>query len=146
MLIEDEGSVTYRGCFTDSTDEYAVKVPNAHKAMQNNILKECLIMSCLDDCPNIVQVENFEIGNGSLKYIKKTQMPEHDDTSSYICMEMPKYGTLAGLIRSTGGIENEFLLKSLFKQVCRGLDALHTEAGYAHLDLKTENIFIGADL
>ena len=38
------------------------------------------------------------------------------------------------------------MLKTFFKQICRGLDAIHNEAGYAHLDLKPDKIFIGNDL
>ena len=34
------------------------------------------------------------------------------------------------------------LLKFLFLQVCRGVDALHTTARMAHLDIKLENILV----
>ena len=37
------------------------------------------------------------------------------------------------------------MLKFLFIQVCQALSLLHTQANLAHLDIKLENILVGAD-
>jgi len=61
-------------------------------------------------------------------------------------MELCPHGNLEGLISNNDGIGEESLLKSLFTQICQGVNALHTMTGYVHMDLKCESILIGSDL
>ena len=42
-------------------------------------------------------------------------------------------------------MENKDLIKYLFTQICQSVFALHNTTGYAHLDLKLDNILIGQD-
>ena len=60
-------------------------------------------------------------------------------------MEMCKEKDLFDFIVDKASSVNQSMAKYLFKQICRGVDALHTKAGYAHLDIKLENILIGKD-
>ena len=46
-------------------------------------------------------------------------------------------------ISEKGPVENDAIIRYLFAQICNGIDALHTKAQCAHLDLKLENILIG---
>ena len=52
---------------------------------------------------------------------------------------------LFDLIAGTGQAKTESMAKYIFKQICNGVGALHNTTGYAHLDLKLENILIGKD-
>lgn len=60
-------------------------------------------------------------------------------------MEFCSHGDLIELMIKRGAIKDEMLLRYLIAQICQGVDALHTTAGYAHLDLKPDNILIGDD-
>lgn len=59
-------------------------------------------------------------------------------------MELCK-GDLFDVILEKGPIKDENLLKHLFSQISGALEHLHTQASYAHLDIKLENILIGND-
>ena len=52
---------------------------------------------------------------------------------------------LFDLIAGTGQAKTESMAKYIFRQICGGVEALHNTTGYAHLDLKLENILIGKD-
>ena len=52
---------------------------------------------------------------------------------------------LFDLIASKGPAQNEPLVKYIFSQICEGVSALHNTTGYAHLDIKLENVLIGKD-
>ena len=60
-------------------------------------------------------------------------------------MELCTNGALIDLLIERGPIKEEKLLKHLFVQICKGVQALHTVAKFAHLDLKPDNILIGDD-
>jgi len=51
---------------------------------------------------------------------------------------------LYALVIEKKSITDAQLLKSIFTQLCIALKTIH-KADYCHLDLKTENVFIGAD-
>ena len=38
-----------------------------------------------------------------------------------------------------------YLLKRIFRQVCLGVNSLHTKANHAHLDIKAENVLLDED-
>ena len=95
-------------------------------------------------------------GKGKLQIPRNIQRDEYDimakyrtgvdeqDSASYMTMELCKQD-LFDLIASKGPTTSEPLAKYLFKQICNGVDALHTTAGFAHLDIKLENILISKD-
>ena len=61
-------------------------------------------------------------------------------------MEYCPEGDLVDLIKNHPRVfDDEMLLKHLQLQLCQGLEAVHTEAGYAHLDIKPDNILLGQD-
>ncbi len=51
---------------------------------------------------------------------------------------------LFDLIAQRGPILDRKLLRAMFKQICIAVDATK-QVGYAHLDIKLENILIGSD-
>ena len=54
-------------------------------------------------------------------------------------------GDLFDFVQAHGPITDAKLLKFVFLQVCQSLNALHTEANLAHLDIKLENILVSED-
>ena len=52
---------------------------------------------------------------------------------------------LFDVIAEKGPIKTEKLVKYLFTEISNGLNALHTEAKYAHCDVKLENVLIDSD-
>jgi protein-serine/threonine kinase len=42
-------------------------------------------------------------------------------------------------------VNDDPTLKSIFTQICEGVQAIHEETNTAHLDLKLDNILIGQD-
>lgn len=59
-----------------------------------------------------------------------------------MALEYCPNGDFFDFIQKSGGIKDLKLLKFLFLQVCRGVDALHTTSRMAHLDIKLENILV----
>ena len=64
-------------------------------------------------------------------------------SSNLIINEFAPYGELFKYVQTQEFVE-ERLAHIIFKQVLDGLEFMH-QNGYAHLDLKSENIFIGED-
>ena len=60
-------------------------------------------------------------------------------------MELCSHGSLVDYIIENGPFNDDLLLKHLLLQICKGVDAIHTTANYAHLDIKPDNILIGDD-
>lgn len=52
---------------------------------------------------------------------------------------------LFDVIAEKGPLQNDQLIRHLFSQISNGLSALHTEAKYAHCDVKLENVLIDSD-
>lgn len=61
----------------------------------------------------------------------------------YIVMKKLEGDTLAGVLRTKGGLKAEETLK-LIDQVAQGLDHIHSK-GFIHRDIKAGNIFVGPD-
>ena len=59
--------------------------------------------------------------------------------------EFCKHDSLIDVLIKRGAVKDEFLLKQLLVQLCNGLDAIHSKAKHAHLDLKPDNVLIGND-
>lgn len=64
---------------------------------------------------------------------------------SVLLLEECHRGDLFDFIKSHGAVKEQKLLKFLFIQVCQALNALHTQANLAHLDVKLENILVADD-
>lgn len=58
--------------------------------------------------------------------------------------ELCKKEDLFDLLEEVGSTMERGLVKQLFKQICTGVQAAK-QAGFAHLDIKLENILIGSD-
>ena len=56
-----------------------------------------------------------------------------------------RYGDLFEFVSSHGPLKDAKMLKFLFLQICQGLDALHSQANLAHMDIKLENILVSND-
>ena len=53
--------------------------------------------------------------------------------------------SLIDVLIKKGAVKDELLLKQMLVQLCNGLDAIHSKAKHAHLDLKPDNVLIGND-
>jgi serine/threonine protein kinase len=62
-----------------------------------------------------------------------------------IKMEICSNGDLFNVISSHGPLLEDSLLRFVFLQVCKGVHAMHSKAGHAHVDLKLENVLVGND-
>lgn len=68
---------------------------------------------------------------------------EHD----YISMETCTGGDMFDLIsKNNGGIADPRLRKHMFTQVLKSVQYLHEKVGYAHMDIKLENLLLGNDM
>lgn len=59
-------------------------------------------------------------------------------------MEVAPYKDLAYLVRSTTLFDDEKMVRTFFHQLLEGVEYLHSK-GVSHLDLKPENVLLGAD-
>lgn len=55
------------------------------------------------------------------------------------------HGDLFDFVQTHGPIRDAKMLKFVFLQVCQAINALHTQANLAHLDIKLENILVSED-
>jgi serine/threonine protein kinase len=78
------------------------------------------------------------------------QQPQADPCSpkaqkaASIIMEFSPYGDFIEVMNKVSLSQDEKLCRTYFHQLVEGLDALHRH-GIAHLDLKCENLLLGAD-
>jgi len=63
---------------------------------------------------------------------------------SYIVITLAPYGDFLDLIIHYRVPFDEILVRTYFHQLIEGLEYLH-ESGVCHLDIKTENLLLGAD-
>lgn len=87
--------------------------------------------------PNVIDIVNYEedreaIQTGELKKV------------SYILMEFAPHGDFFDFLTNHRAEMDEKLTRTYFRQLIDGLEYLH-ENGVAHLDLKPENLLLGAD-
>jgi carbon catabolite-derepressing protein kinase len=73
---------------------------------------------------------------------KKTVQSGKYFKTSYILMELAPYGDFLGLLNPDRLPYDERLARTYFHQLVSGIEYLH-QKGYAHMDLKLENILIG---
>lgn len=87
--------------------------------------------------PNIIDIVHYEnekdtIEKGELKKV------------SYILMEYAPHGDFFDFITKNAENIDEKLARTYFRQLIDGIEYLHS-SGVAHLDLKPENLLLGAD-
>jgi len=87
--------------------------------------------------PNVISMVHYENERDTLQkgQIKRV---------SYILMEYAPYGDFFDFISKKGENFDEKLIRSFFRQLIDGVEYLH-ETGIAHLDLKPENLLLGAN-
>jgi NUAK family SNF1-like kinase len=114
---------------------YAMKIFRINNPECNSLYyNEKVLYSKLPSHPNIVNVVEFL---EFLVHMKKSQ-----ETYSYngIVTEFVPNKDLFSYVSASGGF-NENLCRIIFKQILLGVCHMH-QHGFAHLDLKLENIFI----
>jgi len=106
--------------------EYAVKIFPKNDFGTTQYHKEKLMLSLSH--PNIIECVPI--------------MGQYDKFYALLT-EFAKYGDFFDIV-TKGFLNNEVLVRSYFHQLIQGLEYLHSE-GVAHLDLKLENVMLGAD-
>ena len=142
---------------TNSEDSIAVKVFNDSKENVNGAPeKEFKILQQLAENPNVLKAHDFVKGKGKLQIPRNIKRNEFDtfaeyrigvetiDEANYMTTELCKKD-LFDVIAETGPVQNDQLARHLFSQISNGLSSLHTEAKYAHLDVKLENVLIDSE-
>lgn len=100
------------------------------------ILQECLTYSKIGSHPNILNISSC---NPEGIWV----MGDVVGPVSYMTLEKCANGTLARIVRHTGPFE-ETIAKVIFLQLCHAVHHLHSQ-GYAHLDIKLENILLDSN-
>jgi len=87
--------------------------------------------------PNVISMVHYEDERDTLQKgeVKKV---------SYILMEYAPFGDFFDFVSKNGDKLDEKLIRSFFRQLVDGIEYLH-EQGIAHLDLKPENLLLGAN-
>ena len=95
--------------------------------------REHELLSKLDLHPNIIKSHMMNL-NGIL------EAKGESEPVMYNVLEYAKHGALSNFIRYTGGVE-ESLARLFSLQICNAVHYIHS-IGYAHLDIKLENILL----
>lgn len=87
--------------------------------------------------PNIINMIHYENERDTLQ---KGQVKR----VSYILMEYAPHGDFFDFISKNGDMFDDKLIRTFFRQLIEGIEYLH-ESSIAHLDLKPENLLLGAN-
>lgn len=145
-----EGSATFEDeSKHQESEEYCLKVYEPFKDTMErcSAQNECKIANSMIGHPNIIKISEFQEDNIIIDGVK--------DKRCFAILEYCRNGDLFDYMTSyleTKADEDSIgmmahdkpLLRSLMEQIISGMSALH-KAGYAHLDIKLENILIGDD-
>ncbi|KAF8377552.1 hypothetical protein HHK36_030934 [Tetracentron sinense] len=104
-------------------------VKSALISQSSSLQKEKQILTQLRDCPQILGCfgDDFTIENGQ--------------NFHNILLEYASRGSLADLLRNSGGPLPEFDIRRYTKSILKGLVYIH-ENGYVHCDIKLQNILL----
>lgn len=116
----------------------AVKINRKHDTEE--IESEIKLMTTFDH-PNVLSISDYSIKKGVLKQENSTEVLQ---TVSYMVMEFASYGDLSSYLRGDSYFDED-IAAYLFQKMYYGLRHIH-EKGYAHLDIKPDNILITNDL
>jgi len=116
--------------------KYAMKVFSHQGEKPHPYFKNEVRFSSLNH-PNVINMVHYEderdtVQKGEVKRV------------SYILMEYAPYGDFFDFISKNGENLDDKLIRSFFRQLIDGMEYLH-ETGIAHLDLKPENLLLGAN-
>ena len=95
--------------------------------------------------PNIIEAFNYYSDTGQVTLPQGASIAPILERQNCMSLEFCSHGDLIGLLIEQGHFQDEKLVKHLMLQICNGLEAVHTTANYAHLDIKPDNILIGDD-
>jgi len=111
---------------------FGFKGDKAHPYFKNETRFSCL------KHPNVINVVHHEAEKDTLTRgeLKKV---------SYILMEYAPHGDFFDFVTKNRDSLDEKLVRTYFRQLIEGIEYLHS-AQVAHLDLKPENLLLGADL
>jgi serine/threonine protein kinase len=117
-------------------DQVAIKAIRKDKrysasAAASILQREHDILQKLRGHPNIIQTYGINLDGMVI-------LEEESENIMYNVLEYAQNGALSNLIRHTGGIEEE-ITRFYITQLWNALDYIHSH-GYAHLDIKLENI------
>jgi len=117
-------------------ERYAMKIFGHKGNKPHPYFKNEVRFSCLKH-PNIIDMVYYENEKDTLYKgeVKKV---------SYILMEYAPYGDFFDFITKHRENLDEKLARTYFRQLIDGVEYLHSH-GVAHLDLKPENLLLGAD-
>lgn len=87
--------------------------------------------------PNVISMVHYENERDTLQKGEVKRV-------SYILMEYAPYGDFFDFVSKNGDKLDEKLIRGFFRQLIDGIEYLH-EQGIAHLDLKPENLLLGAN-
>ena len=119
-------------------NKFVLKVLRKDKNYDRNTAAEILynehqILEKLQLHPNIINSYGVQL-DGIAK------MGDEKEPIMYSVLEFAEHGSISNFVRYTGPIE-ERIAKFFFLQMCHAIEFIHQE-GYAHLDIKLENILL----
>ena len=122
----------------DDGNESWIKIIASNKQISQEkassiVFNEGLVMEKLGDHPNI-------LGLISAQPYSTLTLNDREFNASYLILEKCKNGALSNIIRQTGPLE-ENIARFIFLQILSGIQFMHNK-GFAHLDLKLENILL----
>jgi serine/threonine protein kinase len=104
--------------------------PSVAKSM---LLKEHTLLQNLQEHPNIINSYSVNVNGVAC-------LESESENIMYSVLEYAEHGPLSNFIRLTGGIEEDISRLFMF-QTCQAIEFIHSQ-GYAHLDIKLENILL----
>jgi len=100
----------------------------------------------LEGSDHILKAYDF-IEKGSVDITDEPELSEELSDRQMMTLEFCPAGDLFDLCTEYKDLlkENMEVSKNLFVQVCRAVSELHLKTGYAHMDIKPDNMLIGND-
>ncbi|CAI2385340.1 unnamed protein product [Moneuplotes crassus] len=103
------------------------------EAAEDMLYREHSLLQKLQYHPNIIDSYGVNV-NGV------ATMEGENEEIMYSILEYAEHGSIANFVRYTGAIE-ERIVKFFMIQICNAMEFIHQQ-GYAHLDIKLENILL----
>lgn len=133
-------SRVYLATHLESETKCAIKMLRKDKGYEAEkgariMLKEHERLTSLQGHPNILQ--SYMTNSEGILYAN-----DRNNDVMYNVIELAENGSFSSLIRATGGLGEE-IVKFQFLQICHAISHMHKN-GYAHLDVKLENILLDA--